>query len=488
MNMLTFMFQTLLVRHHRTQPFSQRLCRLILLCKMMSTNFSSGQILELRIPDRPIVEPAEDPASHFTNGALRLELVQTGDATESHIDLRGIFQEPHWGENPACLNTAISSGRVRVWIRDQATGRTLGCRALDTMYMEYATTEPAKQGVYRDFEFTVRMPMPRQLVHLVLEQRNSSGQYQVCFEARIDPADPMMQTDSLTATDEVLKLLHSGDPQTHVDVAFLAEGYTADQQPKFQADVRIMMDCLFAHRPFNAARDRFNVYGIFRASNESGTDEPQHDRSRDTALNSSFNIFGLDRYLLTESNHALHRMAAQVPYDAIVVLVNSERFGGGAMGGDYCACTTDHAASPLTFLHEFGHSFAGLADEYTGDVTYSDMYPAGVEPFEPNITREAHRDRIKWRHLLTPGVPLPTPTAPVAQSKAQQLVGAFEGGGYLQYGMYRPEQDCLMGSLLDDEGFCAVCEEAITRRIELLTRSAAPAPSSGLANAEAPIE
>jgi hypothetical protein len=491
MNTLMSVFQTApfrRLRHQRTQPFPDRLCWLILLCIMMSTNISSGQSRDLPNPIRPFAEPPTDTSSHFTNGALRLEFVQTGAANDSHIDLSGIFREPHWGENPACLNTENSGGRVRVWIRDVATGQTLGCRHLDTMYIEYATTEPAKQGVYRDFEFTVRLPMPRQPVHLVLEQRNSSGQYEVCFESRIDAADPMVQTDSPAEADDVLELLHSGDPKTHVDVAFLAEGYTADQQPKFQADVRIMLDCLFANHPFKAAKDRFNVYGIFRASKESGTDEPQQNRFRDTALNSSFNIFGLDRYLLIESNHTLRRMAAQVPYDAIVVLVNSARFGGGAIGWDYCACTTDHAASPLTFLHEFGHSFAGLADEYTGDVSYSDMYPAGVEPFEPNITRETDGDRIKWRHLLTPGVPLPTPSAPADQSKAQQLVGAFEGGGYLKKGMFRPEQDCLMGSLLDDEGFCAVCSEAITRRIEQLTGSAASTVPTDPKNSTPPIE
>ena len=165
----------------------------------------------------------------------------------------------------------------------------------------------------------------------------------------------------------------------------------------------------------------------------------------------------------------MHRMAAQVPYDTIVVLVNEERYGGGAICLDYCVCTTGHTASPMTLLHEIGHSFANLADEYTGDVAYSDVYPEGVEPVEPNITRQLDRDRIKWKAFLTPNVPLPTPESDESTAKAQQLVGAFEGGGYLTEGIYRPEQSCWMGSLEPGEGFCVVCREAIRQLVELQT-------------------
>jgi hypothetical protein len=210
-----------------------------------------------------------------------------------------------------------------------------------------------------------------------------------------------------------------------------------------------------------------NVSGVFRASFESGVDEPDKRVYRNSELNASFNSLGIDRYLLTEDGHALKRYAAQVPYDTIVVLVNSKRYGGGAICLDYCVSTVDDPRSEAVFLHEFAHSLAYLADEYIGAVTYSDIYPEGVEPVEPNITRELDREKIKWRSLLSKEVPMPTPkefSGPI-QGHAP-VVGAFEGGGYLRTGMYRPQRSCAMGDGLEPFQFCVVCQEAIERMIE----------------------
>ncbi len=206
-------------------------------------------------------------------------------------------------------------------------------------------------------------------------------------------------------------------------MVFLSEGYKADEQQKFKADAQRMTDFMFASGPYRDKKDCFNIRGVFRGSTEAGTDEPRQRSFKSTALNSTYNIFDLDRYLLLEDNHVMHRMAAQVPYDTIVVLVNSKRYGGGSICLDYCTSTVDHPQSEMVFLHEFGHSFAYLADEYIGSVSYNDMYPVGVEPVEPNITRETDRSKIKWKSFLTPDVPLPT----IPGRSFQEAVGAFEG-------------------------------------------------------------
>ncbi len=170
-----------------------------------------------------------------------------------------------------------------------------------------------------------------------------------------------------------------------MDLVFLAEGYTAEQEKKFRSDAERMTKFLFTASPYREAKDRFNVRGVFRASAESGTDQPRQQSFKSTALNSTYNIFDLDRYMLVEDNHLIHRMAAQVPHDVIVVLVNIDRYGGGGMPLDYCTVSADDPFSPIVFIHEFGHTFGYLADEYIGNVAYNDLYPPGVEPLERTL-------------------------------------------------------------------------------------------------------
>lgn len=412
----------------------------------------------------------------FSEGALRLELIQSGDANDSVVSLQEIFVEPFWAENPSMLNLPMDYGRLRCRILDEQTGTLICTRRFDTMFGEYVTTEPARKGTTRAYEMTVRMPKPKKSVRVILEERDSRNEFRGVFETKLDPHDYHIRNETVASSDVTFSVEDRGDPKRNVDIAFLAEGYTEEDLPKFRADVRQMTDALFAQSPYREMKDRISVRGVFRASEERGTDQPRQKIFASTALDSTYNIFDLDRYMLVEANHTLHRMAAQVPYDTIVVLVNTERYGGGGICLDYCACSAGHALSPVTFLHEFGHSFANLADEYIGNVAYSDMYPEGVEPYEPNITRELNPDRIKWKQFLTPGVILPSPELPENEAREKQIVGAFEGGGYLRNGMFRPEQACWMGSNAKDEGFCVVCQEGIRTMIRLHTE---PPPSTG---------
>ncbi len=170
-----------------------------------------------------------------------------------------------------------------------------------------------------------------------------------------------------------------------------------------------MTEFLFSIEPYKSLKDRFNVRAVFRPSPEKGVDEPRQRAYRKTALNASFNAFDLDRYLLIEEDHRMHEIAGQVPYDALIVLVDSKRYGGGSIAFDYCVSTVDHARSPEVFVHELGHSFGGLADEYyQSEVSYNDFYPKGIEPLEPNITALLDPAHVKWQDLLSPGIGVPT--------------------------------------------------------------------------------
>jgi len=321
--------------------------------------------------------------------------------------------------------------------------------------------------------------------------------------------------------DRVFEIQKKGEPQNRVDFVFLSEGYTAEDADKFKTDAARFTEYLFGLEPYKSARDLFNVNAVFRPSPERAMDEPRQGAYKATALDASFNAFDLDRYMLIEANHRMHRMAAQVPHDAIIVLVNSRRYGGGSIGFDYCVTTTDHASSLQVFVHELGHSFAGLADEYyASEVSYNDFYPKGIEPLEPNITALLDPANIKWNNLVSSGIALPTPYGKedieALQAERQKLrkaiadrkaaagpkggegelraaeaqfqakdkelsgrieqirksyasledkVGAFEGAGYASRGLYRPQMYCLMISSPKNE-FCRVCQKAIRDMID----------------------
>ena len=426
-----------------------------------------GLALTLLLNNAAIVAQTPDAdrvifEDYFVDKALRVELYNFGDATESTVVLRDLFEEPIWPENPRHLLTPFEYGQFAIKLYDEASGRMIFSKGFDSMFSEYVTTNPAIKGVKRVFESTARCPMPKAKAKLLIERRDREHALLPVLTIEVDPTDYRIRRETVAQSDTTFELQNTGPAQDRVDIVFLAEGYKASQLEKFQGDVKRLSDFLLATSPYSAAKEKFNIRGVFRASIDAGTDEPRQMSFKSTALNSTYNIFDLDRYLLVEDNHAIHRMAAQLPHDVIVVVVNTERYGGGGMVLDYCTVTADNARSNIVFVHEFGHTFGYLADEYIGNVSYNDMYPAGIEPLEPNITRETNRERLKWNALLSPDVPVPTPKD---AENAAILVGAFEGGGYVKQGIFRPQLRCWMGSLDPQQGLCVVCQAAVTRMI-----------------------
>jgi hypothetical protein len=466
---------------------------------------------------------------YFVNKALRLELYQIGDAREELITLHQVYEESVWPENPRALIPPFEAGHYAIKVYDAASDRLIFAKEFDTMYGEYKTTTPAINGVKRVFQKSVRLPEPKKPVRVTFERRDKKLVLSPEFTTTIDPADYHIIRENVNQGDWTFEVQKTGDPHDRVDIAFVSEGYTEADKDKFKADVEKFTKFCFSVEPYKSAQGRFNIYGVFRASVDRAMDEPRQRAYKSTVLNASYNSFDLDRYLLTEEDHTLHRIAAQVPYDTVVVLVNSARYGGGSICLDYCIASADNATGQHIFVHEFGHSFAALADEYVGTVAYNDMYPAGVEPLEPNITELLDPANIKWKAFLTPGIALPTrdgraeiqdlqrqlqtvqrevaDASAAAKAKGQTdaeiqaiqdqnaarqqelqakltqarayssslgtKVGAFEGAGYLSKGMYRPQLQCWMGN--GGEGFCVVCQAGIRRVIDYYAPAAQPA-------------
>jgi hypothetical protein len=459
---------------------------------------------------------------YFVDRAMRVDLYLIGDAKEETMTMDEIYQEGIWPGNPASLLNSSNNGRYWIKLFDLASNNMIYSCGFDCMFGEYKTTTPALNGLKRVFQKSIRVPFPKRPVLLLIQKRDRENLLHALFTQRIDPSDYHIIKESYDGRDFVYTALKSGDPHKCVDLAFLGEGYTAEDREKFKSDVDRFTGYLFDLEPYKSLKARFNVYGVLRPSPERATDEPRQGVFNKTVFNSSFNAFDLDRYLLIEENRLMHSIAAQVPYDAIVVMVNSSRYGGGGIYNDYCAATVDNAVSKRTFVHEFGHSFAGLADEYySSDVAYNDFYPKGVEPLEPNITALLDPSRVKWQDILSPGVAVPTEYGReevdslqnekrnslqemkkeierARQDKAsdrqlkmiedkykvstksldQQIegiraqnanvmdkVGVFEGAGYSAKGLYRPMVNCLMISNPKDE-FCKVCQRAIARMID----------------------
>jgi hypothetical protein len=406
----------------------------------------------------------------FLDKALRLELFLTGDAKELVTTIHAIAEEPLWPECPSHCVTSLPYGRFRVQVTDSVSKQLIYSRGFDTLFAEYATTKPALEGKKKVYPSTVRIPFPKRPVNLSIERRNPDLSYSAVLSEQLDPESIAIRKESVSKPTAIKDLHTSGDPKNRVDIAFLAEGYTLDEEEKFWKDAERMTSALFETAPYSENKDRFNIRAVFCASTESGTDNPRKGIFRNTVLGSSFNALDIDRYLLVEDNHRMHQIAAAVPYDSIVVLVNSTTYGGGSICLDYCVCTTDLPSSPKVFVHELGHGLCYLADEYVGNVSYNDIFPEGIEPVEPNITRELDPNKIKWKAFLTKDVSIPTTQKAAReltkQSATERVVGAFEGGGYLSKGMYRAEYRCLMGTSDSKQGFCVACEQGILRVLD----------------------
>jgi len=468
----------------------------------------------------------------FLDKALRVDLNQSGDAKTEIVTVRRLVEEPVWPEPKAGLVPPFDYGRYVFKVYDAASNRLIFSRGFDTMFAEYKTTSPALAGTARVFERSVRFPLPKRPVFFVIEQRDRRNLLRPVFDRIIDPGDYHIVREKPAPGDWVYEASLTGDPHDRVDFVFLAEGYVAADRDKFKSDVDRMTAALFTIEPYKSLRDRFNVRAVFRPSADRGMDEPRQRSFRKTVLGASFNAFDLDRYMLIEDDHLMHDLAAQVPYDVIAVLVNSSRYGGGSIGLDYCVSTVDHARSPEVFVHELGHSFAYLADEYyESEVSYNDFYPKGIEPLEPNITALLDPARVKWADLLAPGIAVPTEygkdqvealqaerrkgradrekalegakkrkasgkevreiearfkaadDALAARIEAvrreyaslEDKVGVFEGAGYASKGLYRSMIYCLMIGSPKNE-FCRVCQRAIARMIEFYSPTSAARP------------
>jgi hypothetical protein len=397
----------------------------------------------------------------FTDGALRVDLMHSGTALTQEMSVRRTIKEEYWAGNKLHLIPDFDRGRYRVELRDVDSGTVIYRHGFGTLFGEWQTTDEAT-AVRRGFEETITMPFPRHPVELEVAVRNATGQFEPLLRIPVDPDSRMVGKEPLGGGVKVHELLVNGPSDEKVDLLMLGDGYSASEREKFLRDCAHRVDDFMQTEPFASLSDRFNIRAIFVASSESGIDEPRKGIYRDTPFGMSFNTFDSPRYCMSENVWAIHDVAAHAPHDAILLMANTSRYGGGAIYNFYTAFASDNEFDDYLCIHEFGHGFGALGDEYySSSVSYNEFYPKGVEPWEPNITALMDPENLKWNAWVEPGTPIPTPAD---DPSYKDKVGAFEGAGYAAKGLYRPAIDCKMFSKGNRE-FCPVCREAIAEMI-----------------------
>ena len=442
---------------------------------------------------------------------MRLDYFHTGNASSETFSLDRIVLEPlPWPGNPRRPLDDTNLGKYFFVVTDRATNRPLYSRGFASVYGEWETTDEAKT-LRRTFSESLRFPAPSAPVQISVQKRDRRNAFVEVWSVVVDPRDIFIDASSPAPAGPVLEIQKTGDPADRVDFLILGDGYTAAERGKFEKDARRLAKILFDVEPFKSRRGDFNVWGICPPAEESGISRPSTGMHRRSRIGATYDAFGVERYILTFENRSFRDVASFAPYEFVEILTNSRTYGGGGIFGQYGTVAADSLWAPYVFVHEFGHHFAALADEYyTSPTAYAPATEDRVEPWEPNATALLDPSNVKWKDLVAPGTPLPTPwkkdefekasrefqakrrairaanspedqmdalfkdelvveTRLLGQDRFSGQVGAFEGALYEAKGYYRPQEDCIMFTR-DEVPFCAVCRRAIEGVIDLYTR------------------
>jgi hypothetical protein len=447
----------------------------------------------------------------FLDKTMRVNYFHTGNHGEEVIALDSVVSDGPWPGSRTRLIDTLNLGNYYFEVVDRETNQPIYSRGFASVFGEWQSTDEAKEHA-GTFAESVRFPWPKKPVQLIVKKRDSNGAFQQIFSTLIDPSSRFVNPSDRKAAGHVWDVIANGPASEKVDLLVIGEGYTESELPKFHKDVERMIGKLFATEPFKSRRKDFNVRALDLAEAASGVHRPRTNDNRRTMTGVQYNIFDSERYVLTLDDHRMRDVASSAPYDFIEILVNEKQYGGGGIFNDQATACVDSAFAEYVFVHEFGHHFAALADEYyTSPVSYTTSGGSEhIEPWEPNVTALHDPANVKWKDLIDSSTPLPTPwdkeafekhsreiqkerarlratNAPESEmdklftaerawetqflgsQKFAGKVGAFEGAEYEALGLYRPELDCIMFTR-DEVGFCRVCRKAIERIIDLYSK------------------
>ena len=394
---------------------------------------------------------AQDFNSWFQDKTLRIDYIFSGNDHEQHIAVDELCQSPRWYGKRQHLAELPMEGNGQITVRDSVRGQVLYRNSFSTLFQEWQSYPEAKT-IDKSFENVFLVPMPKRTVKVTLDLRNNRRQICASLTHVVNPKDILIRHIGEKGVNPYVYLQKAADTTRCIRVAYVAEGYTKAEMPKFLEDARRAMGYLFSYEPFKSSRNKFSLVAVESPSEDSGVSIPDEGIWKNTAVLSNFDTFYSARYLTTLHLKRLHDVLAGIPYEHIIVLVNTDRYGGGGILNSYELCAAHHPTFRPVVVHEFGHSFAGLADEYAYDTEEVPMYPHDVEPWEQNITTKADF-KGKWSNLIG----------------KDPKAGFYEGAGYSPKGVFRAYPDCRMRTNENPE-FCPACKQAIQAVIDFYTK------------------
>ena len=386
---------------------------------------------------------------YFEDRTLRLDYTFAGDDVLHEIYVDELVSLPHWYGRRERLAELPLHGNGQITVRSKADSMVIYRHSFSTLFQEWLATEEAKH-TQKSFENVFLVPFPKDSVEIKVELFDYHNEVINSLTHIVNPKDILIRKAGERLVTPYITLQQAADTSRCIHVAYVAEGYRQDEMDIFLADCKTAMEALFTHEPFRQMQDRFNMIAVLSPSTESGTSWPAQGLWKNTVLGSHFDTFYSDRYLTTLHLKRLHDVLAGTPYEHIIILVNTDHYGGGGIYNSYNLTYAHGDRFRPVVVHEFGHSFGGLGDEYP----YGDddpMYFADTEPWEPNLTTK-HDFTGKWENLIREG-----------------KAGFIEGGGYLTKGVWRGFENCRMRTN-DEPEFCLVCQQWLERLIDFYTK------------------
>ena len=404
----------------------------------------------------------------FSDSTLRLDYTFCGNSRQQMVGLKNKMLTSQWAGRRHNLDTVPVQGNGVLTMTDKVQNRVIYKTSFSSLFQEWLTTEEAAVSTI-SMEHTILVPMPKSEVTIEIKLFDNKNGVMACTTHPIDPKDVLIvHLDSMKVTPH--KYLHySGDPNEKIDVAILGEGYRKEDVDSFYSHAEKTVASILSHEPFKSMADRFNFVAVASESEDSGVSSPSEESWKSTCFKSHYDTFYAKRYLTTAFTSLIHDELIGIPYEHIIILANTDQYGGGGIYNSYTLTTAMHKNFFYVAPHEFGHSFGALADEYwydDGDVLDA-TYDLSVEPWEQNITTLVDFDS-KWSDIISEDTPTPTP----ATEENEGIVGLYEGGGYRAHGIYRPINHCRMRDYKSDS-FCPVCQRAIARMIKFYTEKEA---------------
>lgn len=464
------------------------------------TKHTSEEIAEINVVNKGNVTFDD----FFKNKTMRLDYFHTGNSETEHFAVDKIISDGEWYGSTKTLIDELELGYFFFEVIDQESKTLLYSRGYANIFGEWQWTPEAKEE-WGTFHESIRFPWPIKPVTVIVKKRDGQNKFQPIWTTDIDPASRQVNPADIKHTEKVTAIHESGNPQEKMDIVILGDGYSIEEMDKFVSDAKRLGNVLLNAEPFNTRKNDINVWAVETPSQESGITKPHPGVFKRTALSAHYSSFDSERYVLAYDNKTIRNVASAVPYEFMVILINEETYGGGGIYKLYTTVAVDNKFSDYLMIHEMGHHMAGLADEYYSSSTAYEAPSIEIEPWETNITALLDKDNIKWKDIVEDDTPIPTPwnkeefdayaydiqkerkelrAAKVEESVMEELfmrahnkqdeffaaeeykdkVGAFEGAGYNQYGLYRSQLDCIM--FTRHTVFCKVCQRSINNVID----------------------